>query len=469
MEELRLKDIIVIDDNEHDLNSIVKALRAEKQFVIPVHFTDENSSNMDILESYITSNKVIRCVISDINLIEVSTYQPSTAAKHLADNVLSRFLSNESRNYILFVWTSKDTEEDFELFKSTLYDTLEQNDIKKPLNIIKISKNECKTGTEYDSEKIIKVIKDAMFDEKNKALLQLIHWEKSCEIATADTVESLLKLKNTSFTLKKLLLELVGKKNIGLEPENIINVLLLLLKDNLNKISTDSNTREIWKNLFEKIDDNQDLELADKAKINTTLHLDLSTQQTAIICPGDFFEICDENVLKYCFLCDKKDELITYYVKNAFDLKKEKMTSQEKAKYNSNREVYDQNCREQIRKGLKLGLLEISAACDFTNNKKISNMFVLGVLAPKLQAYDFNKNVKQSIISPLLLELENNQYYFFIDSSYIFSLNSVFINTKGFDENIRFEKKFRLRDIYLQSLIQQIAHHNSRIGIISLK
>ena len=95
MEELRLKDIIVIDDNEHDLNSIVKALRAEKQFVIPVHFTDENSSNMDILESYITSNKVIRCVISDINIIEVSTYQPSTAAKHLADNVLSRFLSKE--------------------------------------------------------------------------------------------------------------------------------------------------------------------------------------------------------------------------------------------------------------------------------------------------------------------------------------------------------------------------------------
>lgn len=475
MNDLKLKDIVVIDDNSEDLDAIVSALRQANQFVIPFLYKNDESSTLDLLRSCAKSEKIIRCIITDINLIEGSTFNPMNAAKYIADNILEGFITPNSKNYILFVWTSKDTQNEFDEFKNTLNLTLEQHGIKKPLNIVQISKNACKSGLSYDPQKILRFIKDAMKDNQNKAILQLIDWEKKCEIATAETIETLIDFENTSHVLYKLLQEL-GGKNALKEPEQIVNILLLLLKDNLNKIASEKNIRSIWKDLFENIIDSQEINISEKAKINTILHIDTNVQESDIICPGDFFEIRNNNVLNCCFFKAFDNQPKESYFNKCFDYTLNNEIFKNKNK-NEKKRIKSEK-KKQFLKNFKTGLLEISASCDFANNKKISNLYVLSLIAPKIEGLEFarydnqiaqSKKVKESILDPLLIEFEDKPYYLFIDVNYIFSLNSKFINSKNFLGQKRLVKLFRLRESYLQHWIQKIANHNSRIGTISFK
>lgn len=472
MNNLKLKDIVVIDDNSEDLEAIVKALRKANQFVISfLYNNDHESPTMNMLRSCSKSEKIIRCIITDINLVEGSTYDPQNAAKHLADNVLGEFITSETKSYILFVWTSKDNETEFNKFKETLNDTLQKNGIKQPLNIVKISKNECKNGETYDSDKIMSFIENAMTDDANKAILQLIDWEKKCEMATAETIETLINFENTSHVLYKLLRELGGKNALN-EPEQIVNILLLLLKDNLNKLASGKNIRTLWEDLFKNIDEKLELNNEEKAQINAILHIDRNLQHSDIICPGDFFELCDSNILNYCFFSAMNNSPKDFYFDKCFILNPN-LSNELKAKKNEK--------KKEILNSFKMGLLEISAECDFAQNKKVSNLYVLSFMVPKIEEYEFirylnnKKNedkrtgVPASISDPLLIEYGNMLYYLFIDAKYIFSLNSNFINAKYDLNHKRLEKIFRLRESYLQNWIQFVANYNSRIGTISLK
>lgn len=473
MNDLKLKDIVVIDDNSEDLDAIVSALRQANQFVIPFLYKNDESSTLEILRSCVTSEKIIRCIITDINLVEGSTFDPSNAAKHIADNILREFITSDSKNYILFVWTSKDTEQEFNVFKDTLNKSLQQHGIKNPLNIVQISKNACKRGLSYDPQKILNFIKEAMKNDQNKAILQLIDWEKKCEIATAETIETLINnFENTSQVLYKLLRELGGENALH-EPEQIVNILLLLLKDNLNKIATEKNIRGIWSDLFENTTDEQKIKISEKAKINTILHIDTSAQSSDIICPGDFFELRDNNVLNYCFFKALNKPPKGFYFDKCFDFAITNQDFEGKTK----KEIKNKK-KIQFFDGFKTGLLEISAGCDFANNKKKANLYVLSFIAPKIEGLEFarydseiskNKKVQESILNPLLIELEGELYYLFIDVNYIFSLSSEFIKSKNFLGQERLAKLFRLRESYLQHWVQQVANHNSRIGTISFK
>lgn len=120
---------------------------------------------------------------------------------------------------------------------------------------------------------------------------------------------------------------------------------------------------------------------------------------------------------------------------------------------------------KQDRKEASLIGLELSAACDYSNNKKRTNRYLLGVLIPA----HCRNNIKQSnfgdysLILPYDFEFGNEK------KTLYFNLNYIFTVSHGDDVSFIQEPLFRLKKETVDFIGEKFAHHSSRIGISSFK
>lgn len=466
---MKLMDILVLDDKKEDLESICSALTKDGHFVIPIH-NEDSQNTLEICQSIKSSGKCIRVIITDIQMFKTQgAIDLQDETRKIADLLSAMFKGNNNHQYILLAWTTKEVL--FEDFKTTLVEILTQNGTKLPLSIEEIIKDECKdTYLEYLPEKILCKFYDII--KAKKELAALFDWENKCIKATAETVNEVLTTEDSSKTLKLLAKEVVGEGNLCNCPEAINTALLYILKDKLNKLEIEAETKHAISELFRctQIVEN-DLSPAKKAKLNTLLHIETKSNDN-IIYPGDFFELIDKTILGY--FSDKENPSILNSIDadTIYELGKRFIHSfcnPRKPETFTNGEWKREKKRllDKWSQALRVGLVEISPYCDFAQNKRNNcKRYILTVLIP-FDNYFAPPN-GASINGNMLISIDGVIYYLSLDAHHIFTLPDDFIkyNNPSTEEK-RFNKLFRVRESMLQSWIQKIANHNSRIGTIS--
>lgn len=450
-----IEDIVIIDDLLEDLTPISIALAQNGNSIIPLYFRNDN-----FLKSCNDLNKKnIRLIITDMELQTVDLTGSDRTRQHaiLVTDILNALLSKEQL-YLLIVWTThKDL---YDEFMAILTDRLKKLQLPLPLHCYSLIKNDCKKedGT-FDADIILNEFNN--FIDNNPLFNALLDWENNCKLSAKETVNILTKNLNDediSQTLSVLAQQVIRKNLNGNEKYAIYEALQPLLYDRINYI-----VENVDQNLWEEVISKESIQLSDneKAKLNTKLHINLynETSSCDFIYPGDFLEIEDPKVFNYLsenglpnfeeepLWTDKSKRCLLY---NFFHF-----TNEDKKK---------KNLLKEYATNTKVGLLEISPACDFAQNKREPfKYYVLSILFPYNNAVQFDE--KSSIFGNFLIEYNDIIYKLHINPKYLFSVPNVFISYKN-GEYCRFKKLFRIRQNMLFKVIQDIANHNSRIGTI---
>ena len=299
--------------------------------------------------------------------------------------------------------------------------------------------------------------------DENSNAIAVLPVETTYKGIIRETIDNLILTKNLndediSQTLSVLAQQVIRKNLNGNEKYAIYEALQPLLYDRINYI-----VENVDQNLWEEVISKESIQLSDneKAKLNTKLHINLynETSSCDFIYPGDFLEIEDPKVFNYLsenglpnfeeepLWTDKSKRCLLY---NFFHF-----TNEDKKK---------KNLLKEYATNTKVGLLEISPACDFAQNKREPfKYYVLSILFPYNNAVQFDE--KSSIFGNFLIEYNDIIYKLHINPKYLFSVPNAFISYKN-GEYCRFKKLFRIRQNMLFKVIQDIANHNSRIGTI---
>lgn len=452
---LTLKDIIVIDDKIEDLYGITLALAKDGHSTIPLQY-DADASILNICKKI--DDKSIRLIILDMELQvrDLLGFDKTDEDVKLATNIIdSLFGENSQQLYALLIWTTHPDR--FETYRDNLYERLRQ--LKKPLPLFSnyIFKDESKnneTQNEYDADKILKSFED--FFENRDELIALLDWENQCFYSAKETINSISE-KNNSDEIKKTLTALAHQ---SLHPSQIkdkekyaiAEPLKYLLNDKLS-YSVENIDNELWaKTLLSTTVEPENL-----SKINTLLHLDFTNLESEMICPGDFFKIND-NLLWSYFTAETGERLAKF--KRAMFYKNFKNKDKDG---NST-----SNLQKEISDNAFFGLLEISPSCDFAQGKrKECKMYAFAILSPYKEEL-INSN-SPSIIGKKVFNINENDFTFFINSHYIFTIPDKIIMDVSEETNKKhLSKIFRVRESLLLPWIRDIANQNSRIGTIIL-
>ena len=405
-----VSEVLLIDDQIDEAYPLMKQFinnGYNPLFVLPQDITD----NMPFIPAL---------VCCDINLLG-----PDPELNHKTINGILKKIFKEKIPYIFVAWTSHS--EKLNELKEYL-----QNDSEliKPLEYISIDKNEF----EQDNS-ILNIELQRIYD--NNPDFTIFSMVKSLiSKSKKDSINLLNKLYNIKDTEFRRLLLSIAQLNIGdTVLKNNVGIGLSAPIAYFLKDSVENNVYEnSWENDFSKLFNNinpipsKDLNVTLKASLNSYMHINRQANSDVIM-PGDFIEIKIDKIrilLKNNKL--KKGEVIEKLIK-------------------------DGNYKNQC----KIGLLEISADCDFSNNKTLGVCkFVFAYLIPAHQA---KINNLPECFKRTHIQYNNQTYVLFVDARFLVSIHKTNLNSE--------KKLFNVRESLIKSFRQHIYSHNNRIGTIS--
>lgn len=416
-------EIVIIDDNEGDLNRLSKIF-IEKGIGCRAMLYDS---------LYETPLSGVRFLFLDVNLAYSSN---DTQRYEILREALEKYISEENTPFALILWTSNPSWKDGFID----YINRDENDVKNkicPYYIDCIGKQDF-TDTALDNK-----LGDIF---TSKTVQTLLSFEKSISSAAHDTLSRLIELipkgdrwgdcsffeENFKKIFTKIAIASAGCKHAKKNPDKAINeALCSIYADTLMNQENDHwrdylgeiNTREDWPENFSVSD------------LNTIFHIDTHTESIDEKHRGVVHEINDdEELFKNVFLEDK-DKLI---------------------------KAFYPNIREDKRGDIKFISLEFSAACDFSQDKRRTNRYMLGVIITKEIK---NEIVRKNKNLPLYL------YYtpiFNVDNAEIvlcLNLNFTFTIQKDKTDTFFKEKRFIIRKDLMDLIGSRYANHIARLGI----
>lgn len=404
-------DTLIIDD------------QVEEAYELSELFAQGGSYPIILKPEHVSTKLAIvpKLVCCDINL---SGTDDDQNFKIIAGLLKRIYTENKKGIYIFIAWTSH--KDKLKALKEFIQADAE---IYQPLDFIAIGKEDYKNNPQKLERKINSIFKNML------GLKACLMWNSIIREANNETFINLSNLaKDTHIDLLTLLGGLacanLGNNRRKDETVAITKPLSYILRDNIEKklIYSDSQKKldAILKKMPEKSFDLCNEEA--KSKTNSILHINSTTRHSKII-PGDVVKISDKELKS---LLKKTPPL---------ELKKELIKGTENTD------------------NIELGLLEITADCDYSNIKTHNiSKFALTYLIPCAKAKkdlnnDYYKHTKIKIM------YNKEAYYLIVDCRYIFSI----IPKKTFVKN----RLFSLRENLFTSFRQQIYAYNSRIGAIS--
>ena len=405
-----ISDILLIDDQIEEAYDIQKNL-------LKLGFNPVISKPQEITESFSMLPSVIFC---DINLFGTIDDINFKSIKGILKKIYKK-----NTPYFFIIWTTHSSK------ISELEDYLHSDqEIVQPLEILSMNKNDIDSletelntlinrfHNDYPDFIIFSIFRDIIFKSSNDVI---------------DFLNDLYSTKDGKF--RNLLLS-IAEQNYGIQNlcnnENyaLATPISYFIKNNIDKnIHNDSLHSELL-SLFKNIKaiPKKEIDQKIKSKINTIMHINGNVCKNIII-PGDFFkttiktvkELVKDNKLR-------KEELLLDIIK---DLK------------NKN--------------AVTIGLIEISADCDFANcNTMNIGKFVLAYLCP----YDIvKKGTLKQCYQVFDIEYKNKSFVMIVDARFIISVNNKKILTQ--------QKLFNIREGLFKKIRNEIYMHNSRLGTIS--
>lgn len=405
-----LNDTLIIDD------------QVDEAYELSELFAQGGSYPIILKPEHVSRELAIipKLVCCDINL---SGTDDDQNFKTIAGLLKKIYPENKKGIYIFIAWTSHKNK-----LKALKRYIQADAEIYQPLDFIAIGKEDYKNDPQKLERKINSILRNML------GLKACLIWNNIIREANNETF---INLSNLAKDTKIDLLTLMGGLacvNLGENRKNdetiaITKPLSYILRDNIEKkiIYSDSQKKldKILKKMPEKPLDLCYDEI--KSKTNSILHINSTTHHSKII-PGDVIKISD-NELKSLL----------------------KKTPPSKLKEDLIKGTENQN-------SVELGLLEITADCDYSNIKTYNiNKFALVYLIPYTKAKSLNKDYYKH--TQIKIMYNEEVYYLIIDCRYIFSI----IPRKTFVKN----RLFSLRENLFTSFRQHIYAYNSRIGTIS--
>jgi hypothetical protein len=428
---------VVIDNEPDDILGVSTALALKGISTIPVHYKAATDA-FKACEG--AAQGAPRIIITDIQMREGGAI-PSRTDLGNVTQCLAKIVSNLSGPYVILAWTSIPAH--FATMKEYVENYFARKNIALPIYFDHICKNECRPdGESYCADTIFTKFNTHMGNHKQ--IQALMHWEGLVLQAASDAVNALVHEGGADIakTLHALAQQVAGSNLTGNESFAVNESLLYILKDRLSYLSLEEKSKAIWHEAIGAVPSGT-LSIEKKSILNTMLHFD-KTVDTTLICPGDIWWVDDHEALMK--LMSLPSEASDRYTDFRNDI------------YNSSAGIT----------GDRMICIEISPACDFSNNRKLFKSLVLGILVPKEHAGKIKQKTEYLLAIPV--SIDGSYYTLVLCLRYIMSLSVERMKSLEVRKGSRLAvitKKLRMRESLLQSWIHKIASYNSRIGTVS--
>lgn len=424
--------IIIVDDQQDHLNRLSNI------------FCRYGIACRTLLYDGMTEIKPLTGVkIAFFDVILTTAGDESAELATLSD-AMKTYISSDNNPFVLVLWTSKPE------YKDKLIEYINRpgnNDkMPKPIEIDVIDKNEFLENEDalHDrletlmNERIVKCLysfETELRQASDKSLYEVVRlipfpdaWGKNDEF-----------VKNVRTVFAKIAFEAFGKSRGKANPDLAIKEVFAPLI--LHHLCSSGST--IWKDFFGE----ENIAKANAfpspeivANLNTIFHLDYS--------PSD---IESRGIVRRIDL--KNPDIINLF--------------KDTVKYKPQEWIYSvllNNCKHQ---GpiLELIAMEISAACDYANNKKRTHQYLLGVILPN-SSY---KEVDNARLSEAVFHVPFT--FFYAQEICNMMLHFNFLLTEEYNSSIKLlgEPLFRFKNEVMNMIGDRHARHISRIGITSFR
>lgn len=436
---------IIIVDNNPDHIEILKNV-----------FVDNFIKCNTYLYDYFNKNEIplkdVRVAFFDVNLADIATANTNAIFNDLA-NALNEFISSDNGLYSLVFWTQNKTLiDDF-----IIYINERRPETPKPFNVSFIDKDEFIGQANGD---LFKVLNEIM---NQPSINLLFDFENHVKKIATDTINQLYNIipngrwgdnelfnENFDSVFSKIAIGALGYEHAKQQPDKAIyEALMPLISNNsINAISS-----KLWEDALTKLKNSDKSSQPnypqnfEPSKLNTIFHIDeISTSQKSK----------RGLVLEYSFLPKNIKNTLLYFK----ELEKESTELFNKFVVFSNQST--PKIRDNIRGNSKFIAIEISASCDYSQNKPRNNKYILGLITPEINStYIQLSSISESIFYKDIpvINFKGQNYQFWLNLNYSFSDFEI-------SENIR-NPLFSFKKEISDMIGNRYANHISRIGITS--
>jgi hypothetical protein len=431
--------IIIVDDVKEDLNRLSKV------------FYDNGIGCKTFEYDSFDKPKLndVRIAFFDININPSGGSSDNQICNSIAD-AIEQYISIENGLFALIFWTSKP--EMVEKIKKFIQ--RKTTPFPKPFFINHIAKED--VTTENLPEKLKQVLNE-------ETLKLLFSFEEEVSNAANKTInqiydiipkdlnwgENILFRKNFEQVFSKIAISTLGKEHAIENPEKAINESLLPIH-NYNLIQNIDNKN--WKNFLTSLNKNS-LKYPnnfDEGKLNSIFHIEKfngNGKETR----GSVIKIdkTKKHILKKIGITNF-DKWVNKIIPFKTDANSQKQTNIDTVK-------------ATIYPNVELVVIELSAACDYSQKKERINKYILGLIVPKFDVKKFiNKEIRsESSYHVGGCNFNYNDHEFQIWLNLNFVIGTISNDTKLGDI------KFILKKEIMDMIGNKYASHVSRIGITS--
>ncbi len=449
--------IIIVDDQETELDRLSKAFlnigigcrtfKYEKIYASPLENVRLAFFDVDLGEKFVDTT----------GLTPEEIEEQATPIYNDLAYALNQYISKSNGPYALIFWTkNKPLIEGFKKYVDN--PDRGYSDTAKPFLIDCFDKNEL-----LDTENVLPKLKQLFTEDKIKFYFEL---EENARLAGSKAVNKLhsiipkddkwsensIYFENIDKVLSKIAVNVLGYDYAKEKPIKGIyeGLSQLILSEFLNS-NKEMNPSDLMTTLT-KSESQKDIKFPNKiiaSKLNSIFHIDNSTdfEKTE---RGGVFIIKLESLKSVDFkpsyhfsLSGYFNDLLNINIESFFKLKD------------------NEDASEKFKSEMEFVTVEISASCDYSQNKTRNNKFILGILTPTTNTKNINLNsIGKSILSKEL----PNFYYKDKEHSLYLNLNFVFSNS---DLEFIGEPRFILKKELVDMIGNRYANHVSRIGITS--
>jgi hypothetical protein len=430
--------IIAVDNEIGELEKIVNTFNNLRTTCLPILY----NAGDEIIEKY----SGVRIAFFDINFGLGNPSSDSDLCNIIA-SALKEVISPDNGPYALIFW-SLHTDK-LEIIKNYI-EKREKNNIPRPLLINTIDKSAVVDNAEKLKTEVERVL-------SNSTLEAMLDYEEKARIAAADTINAVFSLiphgsdkwgittefeKNFNSVFSKMSMDTLGFEHAKSNPKLAVQKALApiftynsqksLLSDNWNSLLTDLNEK-----IAKKIKFPNDFQVG---YLNSIYHLyngdDCSKGTRGIIIKSN---IPDKG---YQDFAKRKYSEILHdfipFVENNIDNTKKK----------------------ELRSRCECVFIEISALCDYTQQKPRMLKYILGLKFPsEVEEHIDRKHRSESIFVTPLFTLPNESFYIAVNFRFVIGMN--------IDDPKLGDIKFCLGEELVNQIGNRYASYVSRIGVIS--
>jgi len=449
--------IIIVDDSTEELNRLSKAFLN----------TGIGCRTFEYDKTYNTPLNGIRIAFFDVNLgeenVETDGLTPEQIETLLSPvfnqlaYALNQYIAKDNGPFVLVFWTKNKAL--IEGFNKYIEDP-ERNysDTAKPFLI------DCFDKTEIDENNVTEKLGELFNDQKIKFLFEL---EEFARIAGSRTINKLhdiipkddkwshntLYFENIDKVLSKISLNVLGYEYAKANPLRGVyeGLSQLILKEFLDQDST-VNADLILSSLIGS-DSQKEIQFPDDSiasKLNSIFHIDYR---------NDFPYSTRGGVYKFDL---NKLESIDFDPVYHFSLSEyfKNITAFNEEIFFRYKSTTSPDLIDEIKNKTEYVAIEISASCDYSQNKKRNNKFILGLITPDISEHIESTSISKSILFKDIpkFQFDSEDCELYLNLNYVFS-----------DSELAFlgEPLFILKKELIDMIGNRYANHVSRIGITS--